>query len=219
MNRIPHLPFRLIFCMVFMAACSAPLMKVTDKKGVARPFTNVLVVYVSGNFDFNFLDSVTYNIAIKGYLGDTAAYAVRNEVETILSGELNSYHTHILKSSDLFSAGNNGYDDFISETIRQSVEAVLIVDLGKYIHKAYISNTIYGYNRSLTTPPSVFRKESVLDAGFQCYLVDLKSKLPVWIAQVEVKGQKITPDRNYLKISVAKSLADSLVRGGYTAAH
>ena len=200
---------------ILFSGCAAPLVRVIDKKEVSKPFSNILIIYVDGNIDFHFLDSTTYDICVRSCFSDASKFATRSSAEDMLFDRLSTLHTKINKSSDLFTADYNRYPDFIDQINKLGIDAVLLIDFGKFPHTAYNSGT------RLSTSPYYFnhadkdKAPSTINSVFQCWLVDVKTKFPVWSAQLDAKGKKLDPVNNNLHPSTVKDIWKSLVDGGY----
>jgi hypothetical protein len=215
--------FFLSLCIALLAGCAVPSMSVVVKKEATKPFSKVLVIYLDEACDFSMFDSTTYNICVKGSFIKTDNFEVRTKVEKLLSEQLSSSGTAIIRGSALYKTRAVGYGDFTRSIDSLGIDAILLVDFQKYMHDMHIdaptragngiqinSGVAPGYNGNGV-------EHQVLNSGFQCYLISPRNMLaPLWIAQLGARGDHYTGKKG-LNESLAEKIAKGLKGMGYIA--
>jgi hypothetical protein len=133
----------------------------------------------------------------------------------LLFDRLSAPRSIIIKSSDIFGINFNSYNDFLSQIDSLAIDAILLVNRRNYSHTdhpgfdAYdVFSHTYMHTRSFQT----------VNAAFECYLIQAHDYLPLWKAQIDVKGKRYA-GKAILKANMVRKLEKSLVGNGYMVPH
>ena len=219
-----------VSALIILSGCAASSINVLQQKETTTPFSKLLLIYIDGALELNFLDSSTYNICVKEYYTDSSNVEARTLSEKRISDKLSGSRLTVVKYSDLFDSANNSYDTFLKQMDSIGVDGILIINRTKYVHKkiehqggsfpststtignpmTHSSITVYSGSGSVTQGWS----SPALDAGFKCYLIKSGSYFPVWIAEFALKGKDYS-NKNSLKNKMSAELSKSLKNAGY----
>lgn len=208
-------------CSLFLfTGCAVSSINVLEKKETPKPFSSILVVYVDGDIDFSVFDSLTYDICLRPSFIDTSSLEIRSNTEVLLSDGLSAPRSVFFHASDFFGPDLNSYADFTTQLDSLHIDAILLIHVHHYTYTRHdLSATVpvaaAGRVALSTTATGSF---GTPNAAFACYLIRPHEYLPVWRAEVDVKGKSYNGKR-VLKSSMVSKLENSLVTGGYLAPH
>jgi hypothetical protein len=215
--------FALVFALALLSGCAVSSINVLEKKDTPKPFSKILTVYVDADIDFAVFDSLTYDICIRPVFVDTANQQTRVNTEGIISDGLSAPRSVFFKSSDLFGPSYNSYADFNAEMDSLGIDAILLIHLHRYTYTPHqlpdanyplgpSGGNIHAYGKvsgTYLTP----------NAAFACYLIRPREYLPLWKAEVDVKGKGFVNGKHILRADMVSNLEKTLVLEGYIAPH
>jgi hypothetical protein len=215
--------FALFISITLLSGCAVSTINVLEKKDTPKPFANILAIYVDGDIDFSVFDSTTYNICIRPGFVDTAGLAARITTEGLLSDGLSAPRSVFYKSSDIFGPTLNSYGDFRAQMDSLRIDAILLIHLHRY---TYTKHPLPDANYPLGPSGGnfyVYSKASgtyrTPNAAFACYLIRPNEYLPLWKAEVDVKGKGFINGKHILRADMVTKLEKTLVTEGYITPH
>jgi hypothetical protein len=202
------------------SGCAVSSLSVIEKKETLKPFSNILVVYVDNDIDFSVFDSLTYNICLKPSFSDTASLNTRGNTEKLLSDGLSAPRSNIIRSSDVFGPDFDSYYEFMAQMDSLGVDAILLVHLHGY---TYSNHELPVYERPVGSNPRTYVRVggsfNTPNGAFACYLIKTHDYLPLWKAEVDVKGKGYYNGKRALKSDMVGKIENSLVTCGYISPH
>lgn len=210
----------LFFTITLLSGCAVSTIKVLEKKDTPKPFANILAIYVDGDIDFSVFDSTTYNICIRPSFMDTAGFETRSNTEDLLINGLSAPRSVFSKSTDLFGLNFSSYSYFVAEMDTLHIDAILLLHLHRYTYtpRGSVSSTYpLGPTGSFYIRPEI--SYNTPNAAFACYLIRPHEFLPVWRAEIDVKGKGMVNGKHVLKTDMITRIEKNLVTEGYIAPH
>lgn len=130
-------------------------------------------------------------------------------MENIISNNLATPGTSVLKASDLFDTVNNSYTYFRNCIDRYGIDGILVTGLRSYSHIEH-SYTV------LTPKGGAYQdKFTTLNGAVVCYLFYTGSiNMPIWTAEIGGKGTRYS-SKNGLNRDMAQKVAAGLKTSGY----
>ncbi len=204
-----------------LTGCAVSSINVLEKKDTPKPFSNILAIYVDGDIDFSVFDSTTYNICIRPSFIDTTDMTARVTTEGLISDGLSAPRSVFYRSSVIFGPTLNSYDDFRAQMDSLRIDAILLIHLHRYTYTGHpLPDAIY----PLRPTTGNFHVRGELhgtyltpNAAFGCYLIRPHEYLPLWKAEVDVKGKGYANGKHVLRTDMIDKLEKTLVVEGYIA--
>jgi hypothetical protein len=210
----------MVCCLLLFTGCAVSSINVLEKKETPKPFSSILVVYVDGDIDFSVFDSLTYDICLRPSFIDTSSLEIRSNTEVLLSDALSAPRSVFFRASDFFGPDLNSFADFNTQMDSLHTDAILLIHTHHYTYTRHdISvTTPNGSAGQLALSTTTTVSFGTPNAAFACYLIRPHEYLPVWRAEVAVKGKSYNGKR-VLRSGMISKLENSLVTGGYLAPH
>jgi len=194
---------------LLLSSCAATYMSAVNKSKPAHPYINLMVVFVKDAPEITRLDETTYNNYVKMKFNNLADIQLRKQVEKTFANNITTEATMINRSSDYFTVGDEfDYATFLRKVKESGAEGIIVVN--NTSRSSSTNYTTYGAN----TDVSYSVAEQAPSAVFLCYLLDLESKVPVWMSQADVSGN-VYADYNTLTNSLARNVSGKLKKEGY----
>ncbi len=197
-------------CLFLLEGCASSSINVLEKKETPKPFSSILVVYVDGDIDFSVFDSLTYDICLRPSFIDTASLAVRSNTEVLLSDGLSAPRSVFFHASDFFGPDLNSYAEFTTQMDSLHIDAILLIHIHHYTYTRHDISvaTPDGSAGQLALSTTTTASFGTPNAAFACYLIRPHEYLPVWRAEVDVKGKSYNGKR-VLRSSMVSKLENS----------
>lgn len=189
----------LLLALFLLAGCSTASISTVPKTVPDRPYARILTVFVDSDMDFYRLDAETYETYLKKRFNDLDHLEYRQQLERTFGRNLTATGTGIVRSSEVFEVNTEvSYDAFMNKVKETGAEAILLVNLRNYWYSYDNDNDL---------------DDSEPNASFNCYLVDLKTLEPVWLARSVVNG--IIAGYDTLNNNLARRVAAKLRKERY----
>lgn len=189
----------LLLAVLLLAGCSTSSISTVPKTVPNRPYARILTVFVDSDMDFYRLDAETYENYLAKCFNDLDHLQYRQQLERTFERNLTAAGTSIVRSSDVFEVNTEfSYDAFMNKVKETGAEAILLINLRNYW---------YSYSNNDD------RDNSEPNASFNCYLVDLKTLEPVWLARSVVNG--IIAGYDTINNNLARRVAAKLQKERY----
>lgn len=212
--------FALFFAISLITGCAVSSITVLEKKDTPKPFSKIMAIYVDGDIDFSVFDSLTYDICIRPGFMDTTSLTIRGNTESILCNGLSAPRSAFMRSSDWFDTTFNSYKDFSTTLDSLGVDAILLVHVHHYTYtKHKIPSVVYPLTPTGTWSAGISGSYWTPNAAFGCYLIRPHEFLPVWRAEVDVKGKGYVNGKHVLRTDMVENLEKTLVTEGYITPH
>mgnify|MGYP006284692941 CR=1 FL=1 len=202
MIRLPTL----LLPVLLLAGCATTSMTPVVKDKPASAYRNVLTLILEDSeTEFRNFDAATYNRFVKDHFNRLANIEYRRQLERALQRNLSVKNTRVLTSSELFEVNEEvSYKAFSAVMEEQGVEAILLIDLHDYWHS---ESNYYDADSGIVW------EDVEPNAAYLCYLIDLASGRPQWLAKSTVRG--IWAGYDTLNNHLARRLTRELREKGY----
>jgi hypothetical protein len=212
--------FALFFVITLTTGCAVSSITVLEKKDTPKPFSKILAIYVDGDIDFAVFDSLTYDICIRPSYMDTSSLTIRSNTENIIYSGLSAPRSAFLRSSDLFGPDLSSYKDFNAQIDSLGIDAILLIHVHHYTYtKHKIPSVVVPLTPTGTWTAGISGHFLTPNAAFGCYLIRPHEYLPVWRAEIDVKGKSYINGKHVLRTDMVDKLEKTLVVEGYITPH
>lgn len=201
----PYIP--VIFLSLLLNSCAVSNITTVNKTEIQRPYSRIAIIYTNANRQFYRLDSTTYNNFLKRRFNALSSIDFTRQLNNTFQKTLESNGTTVAKSTDAFEVNTEvPYPQFLKAIQRTGAQALLIVNLRHYWHAQRTTD-------SADYASVTVNSDTEPNADFLCYLVDLKSMEPVWMAKSTVNG--INAGYGTLNDYLASKVYNKLVEAHY----
>ena len=195
--------------MLSVCHCASSYITQVVKLKPEQPYVNLMILYVENSSEINRLDETTFNAAIRHKFNNLNSLPVRRQLEKSFIRAVGISATQMNSASDFFEVGADyTFEAFMSKVKESGVEAVVVFNQNSYWRNVNSYTTTNQKGNNITTT------ESSPNAGFLCYLLDVKTGASVWISKTTVNG---TPIDGYdsMNNSLTRKVSWALIKGGY----
>ncbi len=193
-----------IFLIALLSGCASSKITAVVNEPTARPYAKFAVILTENDHDFYQLDPASYDKNIQPSFNKLDLIVFRDQLLKTFERNLGSEATQVIKSSELYPVNIPvSFTDFTGKINESGAEAILLINLKAYWEPNNFE--LYSRRESTDTSPS---------ALFNCYLIDVKSGKPVWIARSQVTGS-FPSGYDTINNTLAKSVAKKLLAEGY----
>jgi hypothetical protein len=210
--------FKPILCLMLclsmslvFSGCATSKMTAVTKIKPQRGYVNLMVVFVKSADEITNLTEASYNANIKNKFNNLDDIKLRQHLEKTFASNVGTYATLVNKSSDYFGVGEEyDYQTFLSKVKETGAEGIIFINSkSRWNSESYSTYTV-----GRRSPTSFTTTDIAPNASFLCYLIDLKTTKPVWMAQSNVFGTT-WDSYNSLNTSLAKDVGYKLMKEGF----
>lgn len=182
--------------MLILSACSVGSISTVPREKPERPYARILTIFIDGGGNILRLDEATYESNIRLVFNNLDKLRYREQLEKTFARNITTTGTTIVQSSNIFEVNEDmNYQGFLQQVEKTNAQAILLVNLTAYWHE---------FDGNDEEP----------NASFNCYLIDLDTKEPVWLAQSTISG--IFAGFETLNNKLARKIGNKLRNEGFT---